>query len=617
MMPETSVQLGYPASAEILTTGGLDSVPAAFQRTVSRFGDAVAFRTGDDQIRLTWSQVAREVEHWSGSMFSLGVRHGETVALLLENRPEHLIADLAVLHLGGTPTSVYNSLAAEELGFVVGDARARVVVTQASLVGRVREAVTEHGLLLDVLVVLDDDDPDPVGDADVYSERTFLAREPIGDFDFEAAWRTVGREDIALVVYTSGTTGRPKGVEMSHRSALACAEVYREKVPVDPGRRLLSAFPLAHVAERVMTYYVAIVQGHCVTFCPSIRLLSDYYLRVRPAFVFMTPRSLERFRAVIEKTVALTSEAERRREMEEAIAVGMEVFMAKQRGEEPPEGMVDAWTKTAAIRKELLAVVGLDEVEYAGVGSAPVEIDLMAFFHSLGMPAREGWGMTETGATTAIGGIQETYRVGYCGAPAAGMEIRTADDGEILVRGPGLMSGYRNLPEATAQAFNDEGWFMTGDIGELNELGQLRMLDRKREIIINANGKNMSPVKIESKVKGAGSLIGQVVAVGDSKPHVTALILLDMEGLEVFKKRYDIPSDRPLGVLSKEPMLLAALQAQIDAANEQLSDVEKIRNWTLIADEWQPGGDELTLTMKMKRRVIRKKYADQIDELYL
>jgi len=196
------------------------------------------------------------------------------------------------------------------------------------------------------------------------------------------------------------------------------------------------------------------------------------------------------------------------------------------------------------------------------------------------------------------------------------MEIKLAEDGEILVRGNGLMTGYRNNPEESSQAIDADGWLHSGDIGALNEFGQLRMVDRKKELIINANGKNMSPVKIESKVKNAGTLVGQIIAVGDSKPYVSALIQLDPEGMEVYRQQHGIACDVPLEVLAKDPDLRAALQAQIDRANADLADVEQIRDWVLVTDEWVPGGDELTPTMKLKRRAIVTKYAGPIDDIY-
>jgi long-subunit acyl-CoA synthetase (AMP-forming) len=616
-MPETSLQLGYPA-AETQTVGiaGIASIPEAFQATVRRFPDAIAYRTLDDSVRLTWAGVAEQVARWATALSGAGVGPGGTVAIMMVNRPEQLIVDLAAIHLGAAATSVYNTMPPGELAYVLDDSGARVLVTESAFLDRIGLAVLEHGLELDRLVILDAATAPALTGVQVAIADDFLMLEPAPGFEFSSAWQAVTLEDICHVIYTSGTTGPPKGVELSHRSALWGTEVFRIAAPVAPGRRLLSAFPLAHAAERAITYYIPVVQGHCVTFCPDIRQLSAYYLAVRPAYVFMTPRSLERFKAVIERNIALEVDSGRRAAMQRAITVGAEVFSAEQERRAVTRELREEWEATADVRREILAMIGLDQVEYAGIGSAPVSLELMSFFSGLGMPCREGWGMTETGATTAIGRLEEPYRVGYCGSASPGMEVKVADDGEILVRGEGLMTGYRNKPAETEAIMDADGWLRTGDIGAINELGQLKMVDRKKELIITTNGKNMSPVKIESKVKNAGDLVGQIVAVGDSKPHIGALLQLDPEGLEVYRARNGIAADVPVEVLAKDEDLLSAVQAQIDRANADLADVEQIRDWAIITDDWIPGGDELTPTMKLKRRVIVRKYADAIDELY-
>lgn len=615
-MPESSVELGYPAGHAVGGVEGVASVPDALQRTARRFPDGVAFRTVEDRIRLTWSQVVACVERWAAALSGVGVRHGETGAIMMVNCPQHLIVDLAITHLGAAATSIYLTMPPEELAYVVTDAGAKVLVTQSRFLPQVHEAVVTHGLQLETVVVLDAGDPEAIPGVAVFSDAAFLEHAPATGFDFAASWQAVEREDICQVIYTSGTTGRPKGVELSHRSALAGAEVYRLVAPMEPGRRLLSAFPLAHAAERCNTYYLPVVQGHAVTFCPDIRELSDYYVKVHPAVAFMTPRSMERFKATIEQNVEREPDERERERMRRAIRLGIDSFTAEQNGQEISEQVRREWHDTMEVRKRLLATVGLDAFEYAGVGSAPLTLELMAFFIGLGVPAREGYGLTESGATTALGRLDQPYRLGYAGPASPGMEIKIADDGEILVRGNGLMTRYRNNPEATAAAIDADGWLHSGDIGALNELGQLRMIDRKKELIINSNGKNMSPVKIESKVKLAGSFIGQVMAVGDARPYVTALILLDPEAVDGFRRRHGIPDGTPLHALTDDLRLHHEIQAQIDRANAELADVERIRDWMLVPDEWAPGGEELTPTMKLKRRAIINKYAEQIDGLY-
>lgn len=614
-MPETPTELGYPPHATLVGSDDVNSVPAAFRRTVARFGKAVAFRTLDDTVRWTWDEVSRHVDAVAGGLASLGVAHGEAVAMICTNRPEQLVVDLAALHLGAAGSSLYNTLPAAELAHILDDLEARVLVTERAFLDVVSRALGEGCERIEYVVVVDEEDPSGLDGVTMLGLAELgRLRAPEG-FDLHHRWRAVGREDIAQIIYTSGTTGPPKGVELSHRSALQSADVYRIVAPLLPGRRLLSAFPLAHAAERTVTYYVPVLQGHCVTFCPDIRRLADYYLAVRPAYVFMTPSSLDRFRAAIERWVASRSDHDRAR-LREAIDVGCRIAEAEQLDREPAAEDVARWAEGGAVRREILGVVGLDEVEYAGVGSAPVSLELMSYFQGLDLPVREGWGMTETGATTALGRLDERPKVGYTGPATPNMEIRLAEDGEILVRGPGLMTRYRHRPEETARVLGEDGWLRTGDIGALNAAGHLRMVDRKKELIINSNGKNMSPVKIEAKVRAAGNVISTVVAVGDSRPHVAALLKLDAEAVAALVgARWDGATPCSAELVA-HPAVQEAVQAQIDRANDELSAVERVRSWRVITDEWTPGGPDLTATMKLRRRNVLNRYADLIEELY-
>jgi long-subunit acyl-CoA synthetase (AMP-forming) len=340
------------------------------------------------------------------------------------------------------------------------------------------------------------------------------------------------------------------------------------------------------------------------------------YRQVRPAMIFLVPRSLERFRSLIEAHIEAQSEPDRRTRLHRAADLGQRLTTAQQAG--TPLGDEDRreWEALAQERSELLSVVGLDGVEYAVVGGAYVDVALLVYFLGLGVPIREGYGTTECCALATPGRLSDEYRIGYAGAVATGMELRIADDGEILLRGPRLMRGYRNKPEATAEAIDADGWLHTGDIGVLNELGQLRMVDRKNDLIINTNGKNISPVRIESRVVLAGSLIGTAVAAGDSREFISALLVADAEGVAAYRRAHPEVSALSDDQLADDPGFRAAIQQQVDAANENLSTVERIRAWTLIMRPWEWGGEEITASNKLKRRVVLRKYEPVIDTMY-
>lgn len=614
-MDDTEFDLGYPSGLDPVDANVLASIPASFQATASRFPDAVALRSVDDQVRTTWAQMADDVRRISGALAALGVVRGDTVALMMANRPEHEVVDLAALHLGATTTTIYSTLPVNDIHYVLTDAGCRVLVLEAAHLPAVTAAVRDYGLRLDHLVVLGGiAEPSNIPlQAITYEE--FRSSCPPDGFDFERCWRSVDRSDLALVIYTSGTTGTPKGVELTHGNLLFTMHGWTCVMPMGPGSRLVSVFPFAHVAERMGTYYMAVLQGHCVTFCPDIRDLDDYYLLVRPHYLFLTPRSLERFRARIERHIALESDDAEKGRQRRAVDVGIELIRHQQANDPVSEVLAREWRELGPTREFLLRLVGLDDVQYAGVGSAPVPADLMVYFLGLELPIFEGWGLTETGAAAARG-RRGQVRVGWIGPAMPGVELRLAVDGEILVRSGGVMAGYRNKPEQTREFLDVDGWLHTGDIGEFSPDGFLRVIDRKNSIIINANGKNMSPTRIEAKLRNAGCLISQAVVFGDGKDYNVAILTLDPAGAEDFCGRHGLAIDTPRGKLVRDPRLRAEARREVDRGNAGLSEAERVRDWVLLENDWTPGSVELTPTMKVRRGEIGKKYADLVAALY-
>jgi long-subunit acyl-CoA synthetase (AMP-forming) len=510
------------------------SIPAVFQATAARCPDRVALRTVDDSERLTWGEYAADVARVARGLAGLGVRRGDTVAMLLSNRPAFHVVDTAALHLGAIGLSIYATLPAEDIAFVLRDAGARVLVTESAMLERALAA----GVADDVVVV----------DGEAAGAVPLATLD--GDFDVDSAWREVGPDDVAVIVYTSGTTGTPKGVELTHRAVLGNTQGLNHAIGTIDGARVISYLPMANIAERQLSHYRAIALGLEVTTCPDPRAMPEHLLAVRPHYYFGPPRMLAKFRAA---------------------AVGVE--------------------------GPLLNHFGLDEVVVAMIGSAPVPAGLTQFWLDAGLPIVEAWGVTECGAFGSFG-RPGSYKVGTCGTALPGVEIRLAGDGEILVRSPWLMRGYRNLPEATAEAIDPEGWLHTGDIGEFDD-GHLRIIDRKKEIIINGGGKNMSPAHIEVRVKEADPLIGEVCVIGNDRPYNVALIAPDPDAVSRFG-----------GDLGK------AIAAAVERANKRLARVEQLKRFHIVAESWLPGGDELTPTMKLKRRAIAEKYAAAIGALY-
>jgi long-chain acyl-CoA synthetase len=581
---------------------GLDAptVAAAFQATASAYAGASALRTKDDAVNFNWGEYAERVRAVAAGLAALGVERGDTVGIMLTNRPEFHFADSAAMHLGATPFSVYNTSAAEQIEYLVADAGSRVLFTEREFletVLAVRDAVDalEH-------VVVVDGEP---------SEGTIsLAElEAMGEpgFDFEAAWRAVEPEDLATLIYTSGTTGPPKGVQLTHANVMAAFDSFDEVLRLGSDSRLVSWLPMAHIAERNATHYAPIAFGAGVTCCPDPRQVVAYLTEVRPHWFFAVPRVWEKLKAALEIGIAADPDPERQQAVDWALEVGRRRVAAEQAGEEVPDDLAaDHARAEEQVLRELRQRVGLDELLIANVGAAPTPPETIEFFLAMGVPLAELWGLSET---TGVGScnLPGAIRLGTVGPAAPGVELKLADDGEVLMRGGTVMAGYRNDPEKTAEAIDAEGWLHTGDVGEIDADGYLRIVDRKKELIIKAAGKNMSPANIESKIKAASPLIGQVCAVGDNRPY--------NDVAPAFAQQHGIEGDS-LADLAAAPAIRAETEAAVERGNASLSRVEQVKRWELLATEWAPGGEELTPTMKLKRRPIERKYEAEIEGLY-
>jgi long-chain acyl-CoA synthetase len=561
---------------------GLDAstVAEAFQLTAVANPDRVALRLKDDEFSITWREYADRVRRVAAGLAGLGLERGSTMAIMLTNRPEFHWFDAAALHLGAAPFSVYNTYAPEQIQFQIQDAEARIVVTEKAFEDRIR------GLSgVDHVIVVDDGD-------DVEGH----ARD---DFDFEATWRSVRPDDVLTLIYTSGTTGPPKGVQLTHANLIAAVQGFDEVISFPSSGRVISWLPMAHIAERACSHYLPMLLGFSTTDCPDPRQVVAYMPEVRPTWFFAVPRIWEKLKAAIEAGIAAEQDAARKQATEWALDVGLRKVRHEQAGEPVPEELRAEYAKAdELVLSKIRAKLGLDEVESVNVGAAPTPREVIEFFHAIGVPLAELWGMSET---TGYGTCNppDKIKIGTVGPVSPGVEIKLADDGEVLIRGPVVTSGYRNQPDKTREAIDDDGWLHTGDVGEFDEDGYLKIVDRKKELIINAAGKNMSPANIEAKVKASSPVIGQVIAIGDMRPYNVALITLDPDVAPAFEGDVD-----------------AEVERGVAAANEQLARVEQIKKYKVLDEEWQPGGDELTPTMKLKRKPILEKYAGEIDALY-
>jgi long-chain acyl-CoA synthetase len=581
---------------------GARTMPEAFRLTVEDHPDRVAVRTKDDEVSLTWAQLRDRVDALAGGLAGLGVRRGDTVALMLGNRPEFHIADIAAMTLGATPFSIYPTFTAGQIAFVAGDAGAKVAIVEEQFLERFRAARAELPALETLVVVEGARGDDTVGWDDVEGA------DP--DFEPEPHWRAVEPEDVLTLIYTSGTTGPPKGVQLVHRNIMAAVKSADAIIQFPDGSKVISWLPAAHVAERNAHHYLPIVFAMTVTTCPNPREIVAFLPAVKPTWFFAVPRIFEKLKAGLEGHLSTQGE-----ETLGWLAAARRKVELEQAGEPVPDGVA----ATAAEGEEKLfaglrAMLGLDEAISVNVGAAPTPRDVLVLFHAIGIPLGELWGMSETCGVGAVN-PPERVRIGTVGPPSLGVEMRLADDGELLVRGDVVMTGYRNQPEKTAEALDADGWLHTGDIAAFDEEGYLKIVDRKKEIIINAAGKNMSPANIESALKGAGPIIGHIAVIGDARPFNTALVVLDSDFAPAYAAQRGL-EDRSLEDLAEEEAVRAAVQAAVDRGNEELARVEQVKKFTILRGDWAPGGDELTPTMKLKRKPIGEKYSAEIEAMY-
>jgi long-chain acyl-CoA synthetase len=593
------------------------TVADALAATVAAYGDRPAYSDkadGRSEWRTyTWQQMYDAAREVAAALVDLGVEPGRTVAIMATNRIEHLVADMGAVLAGAVPMSIYNTLSHEQIAFIAGQSRpAAVFVETADHLDRWRTALTSGSGVLAVVGISDvsfDDDRFTTWESLVERGRA------VSHDEVDARTAALRPEDPATILYTSGTTGDPKGVELSHRNVLFDCEAGLRIIGPESTILSVSYLPYAHIAERILSLYNPQYHGDSHMYLvadPS--LLLGALGEVHPEEFFGVPRVWEKIQSGVAGLLAMEQDADKRAAVEAAMRVGTEYVESLQVGHTtPPELQARFEAVEAAVLRPIRAMLGLDRVIWAGSASAPMPLDVARFFAGLGLPIYDIWGMTETcGGATACG--PGAFKLGTVGRAYPGIEIRIADDGEVLARGPIMTVGYHQRPEATADLIDGEGWLHTGDIGAIDDDGFLSIVDRKKELIITSAGKNIAPSNIESYLKES-PIVGHALAFGDNRPYVVAVLTLDGEVAPVIAQMGGIEFTY-LADLAAKPEILAMAQDAVDRANARLSRPEQVKSFELLPVEWTAESEELTPTLKLKRRVVHAKYADVIDRLY-
>ncbi|HKW73808.1 MAG TPA: long-chain fatty acid--CoA ligase [Candidatus Dormibacteraeota bacterium] len=563
---------------------------------------------------LTWSRYRALVRSATAGLKALGFRPGEFAAIMSRNRPEHVIADYAVLHARGVPVSLYNTLAPEQVQYIASHCEAVIAIVENAAFLSKFEAVRSQLPKLRNVVVMD---PEGVTlDDRVVSWASLLERGEAEDRRDPAAfeeWRRVTPGDLATLIYTSGTTGPPKGVMQANSNVCWMAESVDRYLGLTRGNRHISYLPFAHAFERYVGHYGAAKGQTAVYFCPDPQLLFAYAVEVKPTQLIGVPRVWEKLEAALSAGIQADSDEQRRGAILQAIEVGRKLVKAQQAREEPSPELLAMAERARPVWMAIRSKVGLQELEYGITGAAPINPAVIEFFQALDINLWEGWGMTEStvGATYNPHG---RVKNGTVGIADPGVEMKIADDGEVLLRGGNLMRGYYKDPEKTAETIDSEGWLHTGDVGTIDSEGYLRIIDRKKELIITSGGKNISPANLEALLK-QHPLVGQAAVIGDRRAYVSALIVLDQDAAPQWARKAGI-AFTSLAELAEHPAVRAEIQKAVDETNRHVSHVEGVKRFTILPVEWTAESAELTPTLKLKRRVITEKYAQEIEDMY-
>ena len=583
---------------------------------------AISWRRDGLGHTLTWEQYREQVYITASALLHLGVQAGQCVAVLAGNRVEHLMADLASAHCGAASLSLYPTLAAEQLAYIVADAQPAVIIVEGdAALARIRQLPWVRANR-PVLVALDDDHDGPAGsssqdDHDLsWADMTRLGERSRADTDSRLQERidAVRPEDPLTYIYTSGTTGPSKGVIVTHRNVLHQVESLLRTGSYDYEYRSISYLPLAHVAERTASVYLPLRLGGHVLCCPDAGQLSEFIRGHRPSFFMAVPRFWEKLRAGVEMVVDSPAFEPHHAQLEKERRILRDEWQLRHTDAPVPAGLrIDAMRAKEGVVRDLRTALGLDQTVFAMSCGAPIADEVTEFFASIGVQVGQAYGLSESGGAVVCDRPGDGSR-GSVGLPLPGYEIRIAEDGEVLVRSPANTTGYRNRPEATAELLTPEGWLHTGDIGHLDEVGRLHITDRKKELIITSAGKNIAPTAIESLLTGH-QFLDWVVAVGEGRKYVVTLLTVNPQGLRAFAEAHGIHG-AATDELIKHSAVLDAVRTLVDEANVNLSRPEQIKHFALLADQWSVETGELTPTFKLRRNVIHEKYRDRVDALY-
>jgi len=586
------------------------TIPSEFLKTVAANPDVVALRWQDEDDaswgELTYAQYAGQVARVAAIYGQLGLGAGQRVVLMMRNVPEFHVADMAAYFCGATPISIYNSSSPEQIEYLVNHCEATIAVVENQVFLDRFLTVRDKLEKLEHLVVLKPGNEVPAG---VQTLSDFGEPTPV---DLDAAASNCEPSQLATMIYTSGTTGPPKGVMLTHNNIAWTVESLKQCIQYDDyvGKRLVSYLPMAHIAERMTSHYQGAFVGYEVTCCPDPSLLAGYLKEVHPNFMFGVPRVWEKIHAGV--SAALSADPEKKAQFDDGVAAAIPIVEAIDWGVATDEQKATYEFLDSVAFAPVRGLLGLDQVEFAITGAAPIPADLLNWYRAIGVPLSEIYGMSESSGPMTW--TARRVKAGTVGPAIPGCEVKLAEDGEIICRGGNVFQGYLKEPEKTSEALDDEGWLHSGDIGVVDDDGYFKIVDRKKELIITAGGKNVSPANLEAALKMI-PLVGQACAIGDQRPFVSALVVLDPEVAPVWAKQHDIEFST-LADLATNDQVVAEIERGLEESMAEFNNAERVKKVKILGEEWLPDSEVLTPTSKLKRRGIHSTYAEEIEAIY-
>ena len=596
-----------------------ETIPVMFWNAVEKRGPQVWMRQKQLGIwrAWTWQQTAEAVREIAGGLMSLGLQPGQTASILSNTVIEWVLADLAILSCGGVSNGIYPTDAAVQVHYLCEDSSTSILFVEDDEQMDKALEVRERLPGLKKIVVFDMEGLRDLQDAGVISLQDLrsLGRDYLAAHPEELGQRVNAcqPEDLAILIYTSGTTGKPKGAMHSHNTLLAMVHGYNTLIRQDESDERMCFLPLCHVAERMGGEYFSLYTGTVMNFVENPETVPENVREISPTVFGAVPRVWEKFYSGV--MIGL-KEASPLQQAAYAWGIGVGTDIAdKVMAGQPVDGFLKfkftlaRWVALNNVRK----LVGIHRSRFLITGAAPISPDLIRWYLALGVPMLEVWGMTECGITTGVPASR--IKPGSIGLPASFAEMKVDPvTGEILVRGKTVFMGYLNQPEKTAETIDAEGWLHTGDVGTVDEDGFFRITDRMKDIIITAGGKNITPSELENELKFS-PYITDAVVIGDKKPYLTVIIMIDQENVEKFAQDHDVPFSN-YASLTRAPQVQELIQGEIDRVNAKFARVEQIKKFFLLDTQLSAEDEELTPTMKLKRKLVQQKYAPQIEAMY-